>query len=458
MNKVINKIIHNVQNTTVDKTCINFYNIIMNDVIVAVCTPMLKSALCVIRVSGEGTEKITRQLFGELEPRRVYYKNLVTEKITDSVVAVFFRAPASFTGDDTLEITCHGNPLIANAIVEHVYKLGARPAQNGEFTRRAYLNGKTDLTGAEAIKDIIDADTEKGVNLAYSASEGALFNKIREIQENLRDLIAQTEVAIDYPEEELEEFTQNQLQTKLVEIKSQCENLKNSYESGKIIKEGVKVAIIGKPNAGKSSLLNRLVGEETAIVTEIEGTTRDVVRGKYIHRGICFLVADTAGLRDAEDTVEKIGVRKSKEEAEESDLVVYLRERGDDFEQFINKISVKKRVIVVKNKSDVECDEDAEINVSALTGKNIDALKDKICEACVKGVDAEVMLTNRRQYDCMCECESNLKNALQNLGCITLDCISSDLELGYNALGKITGLIGSDEIIDSIFRNFCVGK
>ena len=442
----------------VDKFDISFYNIIMKNVIVAVCTPMIKSALCVIRVSGEGTKEITNKLFGELEPRKVYYKKLKTEKITDSVVAVFFRAPASFTGEDTLEITCHGNPLIANAIVEHIYTLGARPADNGEFTRRAYLNGKTDLTGAEAIKDIIDADTEKGVNLAYSASNGVLYNKIRSIQEKLRDLSAQTEVAIDYPEEELEEFTKNQLQNALIDLKVECVDLKNTYESGKIIKEGVKVAIIGRPNAGKSSLLNSLIGEDMAIVTEIEGTTRDVVRGKYIYNGICFLVADTAGLRDAEDKVEKIGVERSKQEAQQSDLVIYLREKGDDFEELIEQISENKRVIVVKNKSDIESDDSAEINISARLGLNIDELKQKIYQACVHNIDGEIMLTNRRQYDCMCDCVCNLDRAIDNLGEITIDCISSDLELGYDDLGKITGLIGSDEIIDSIFRNFCVGK
>ncbi len=423
----------------------------MENVIAAVCTPMMKSALAVIRMSGNGTERISREIFGELEPRKAYHRTVDTKKIKDGVVAVFYKAPFSFTGEDTLEITCHGNPVIVNSILDFLYALGARPAKNGEFTKRAYINGKTDLTAAEGIKDIIDAETEMGVRLAFDASRGKLFSKIRELQEQLRELNAKTEVAIDYPEEDIEEIANGEIKSELGELIVNAKRLLMSYEGGRIIKEGIRVAIVGRPNTGKSSLLNRLIGDEAAIVTDIAGTTRDVVRGRYYYRGICFLVADTAGIRETADPVEKIGVQRSIDEANDSDVVLFLYEKDE-------KSDFGGKAIRVKNKSDIDRDDEADVNVSAKTGENIEALKEIIYSACVRGVDEEFMLTNRRQYDCMKECLDSLSNAYQNLSRVTLDCISADLSDAYNALGKITGLIGSDEIIDSIFQNFCVGK
>jgi len=423
----------------------------MENVVAAVCTPLIKSALSIIRVSGNGSRRICNQIFGDLSPRKVYYRNLETPKIKDGVVVVFYQAPNSFTGEDSFEITCHGNPLIVKEILEFLYSFGAKPASNGEFTRRAYLNGKTDLTGAEGIKDIIDADTTLGVRLAFESSKGKLFQKIKQMQEKVRDLNAQTEVAIDYPEEDIEEFTENKIKKEILSIIDDAKTLLKSYDGGKIIKEGIKIAIIGRPNAGKSSLLNKLVNDDIAIVTDIEGTTRDIVRGKYIYKDICFLVADTAGLRETDDVVERIGVKRSIEEVEESDIILFLCEKNEVFD-------TNKKIIRVKNKCDISQDDSADINVSSLTGKNIDKLKELIYNESVKGVDQEYMLTNLRQYDCMKECLSNLENAFNNLNLVTLDCISADLEQAYNSLGKITGLIGSEEIIDSIFKNFCVGK
>jgi len=425
----------------------------MKKVIAALCTPMIKSALAVIRVCGEGTRDITEKIFGYLEPRKVYYKVIDTKKIKDGVVVVFYKSPNSFTGEDTLEITCHGNPVIANEILNFLYSLGAVPAQRGEFSKIAYLNGKTDLTVSEGINDIINADTTLGVKIAFDATNGKLFRKINELQERLRDLNAKTEVAIDYPEEELEEFTQNQILVELNNLILETERLIKSYEGGKVIKEGIKVAIIGKPNTGKSSLLNRLVGDDLAIVTDIEGTTRDVIRGSYVYKDICFLLADTAGIRKTDDTVEKIGVQRSFFEAKESDVVLHLIENDEkeDFE-FSNK------VVRIKNKSDICTLKSATINVSAKTGENIEKLKELLFNLCVKGIDEEFMLTNRRQFEQMKECNERLVSAKNNLNLVTLDCISADLMDAYDALGKITGLIGSEQVIDSIFKNFCVGK
>lgn len=448
---VINKIIHNVENYTVDKSRHIQYNLRMEKIIAAICTPMLKSALCLIRMSGEGCKELAESIVGELKPRQATYKVFDTGRIKDGVIVIYYKAPSSFTGEDSVEIICHGNPLIASDIMRCLTDKGARQAERGEFTKRAYINGKTDLTGAEGINDVIQADTFCQVNLAFEAAEGKLFKEIKRLQEILGDSIAKVETAIDYPEEGVEREILSGISGEIQSVISMAEKLRDSYSTGRMIKEGVRVAIIGKPNTGKSSLFNRLTDSDEAIVTDIAGTTRDVVRGEYIYKDILFRVSDTAGLRSSDDVIEKIGMEKSVKEAENCDIVLSVSDGTAERTNF-------KNTVYVKNKCDICYDDAADINVSAKDNLNIAELKEEIYKRCCLNTDEEFTLTNFRQYQCVLECLENLYRAQKNEKEVTIDCFCADLKEAYDSLGKITGLIGSEQIIDSIFKNFCVGK
>lgn len=430
------------------------------DTIIALSTPPTLSAIAIIRLSGKESKDLVKQVFTgfnkEIKPRYMYYGILDTGKIKDDCMCVYFAAPYSYTGEDMVEINCHGSVAITESIIEYFLSKGARLAEKGEFTKKAFVNGKMDLTQSEAVIDLINAQSEAQARSAYSQLSGSLYKRISEIQKQIVTAIAKIEVSLDYPEEEIEETTKEESKQTINYIKDQLLALKNTYNSGKILREGVKIAIVGKPNVGKSKILNSLLGYERAIVTDIEGTTRDTLSESYQHKGIKFTVVDTAGIRKTDDTVEKIGVSLALKEAKECDVLLLVAEAGEQFEQ----IETSAKVIFVENKIDkFVAKKENSIKISAINNQGIDNLKEVIYQTACKDVSVgESRINNLRHLSAVERALGFIQSALDNLDFVTLDLISSDLNLAYRALGNITGITSEDEIVGEIFSKFCVGK
>lgn len=430
------------------------------ETIIALSTPPTLSAIAIIRLSGKESLELVKEVFsgfrGEVKPRYMYYGTLDTGKIKDDCMCVYFRSPKSYTGEDMVEINCHGSVAITESIIEYFISKGAVMAERGEFTKRAFVNGKMDLTQSEAVIDLINAQSEAQARSAYSQLSGTLYKRISEIQKRIVTAIAKIEVSLDYPEEEIEETTKDQSRAEIGNIKEELVSLKSTYNSGKILREGVKIAIVGKPNVGKSKLLNSLLGYDRAIVTDIEGTTRDTLSESYQYNGIKFTVVDTAGIRKTDDTVEKIGVSLALKEAKECDILLLMAEAGEEFE----KVDSSAKVIYVENKIDKSSPKSAEsVKISALTGEGIEKLKKTIYDTACKNVTVgESRINNLRHLNAVERALDNIDRALLNMDFVTLDLISSDLNQAYRALGSITGITSEDEIVGEIFSKFCVGK
>lgn len=430
------------------------------DTIIALSTPPTLSAIAIIRLSGKESLELVKEVFSgfrkEVKPRYMYYGVLDTGVIKDDCMCVYFASPSSYTGEDMVEINCHGSVAITESIIEYFLNRGVRMAEKGEFTKKAFVNGKMDLTQSEAVIDLINAQSEAQVRSAYSQLSGSLYNRISEIQKEIITAIAKIEVSLDYPEEEIEETTKEESRQTINNLKDKLINLKSTYKSGKILREGVKIAIVGKPNVGKSKILNSLLGYERAIVTDIEGTTRDTLSESYQHKGIKFTVVDTAGIRKTDDTVEKIGVSLALKEAKECDLLLLVAEAGEQFE----KVETTAKIIYVENKIDkfVAKNENS-VKISAINNEGIEELKEVIYQTACKDVSVgESRINNLRHLNAVESSLTFINNALENLDLVTLDLISSDLNLAYRALGSITGITSEDEIVGEIFSKFCVGK
>lgn len=448
---------------------------ILGTSIVAISTPAGEGGIAIVRISGDNAldialklVKIKTKKIKKIEPRKFYFGFIETKNIKDEVLVVYFKAPNSYTREDLVEIHCHGNGLIASAIVKELILCGARAAQNGEFTKRAFLNHRIDLTQAEAVIDLINAQSFAEINSAYEMMGGGLYKKIEELQNKIVKMIAGANAAVDYPEEDVEEAQKDEIQENLKEFKKELDELISSYNESVFIKEGIKIAIAGEPNVGKSMLLNTLTQKDRAIVTDIPGTTRDTLEEQYLYKGLRFIVTDTAGLRNTEDTIEKIGIERAYNALKSADIILAVSESGDEFNQ--NKDILKdKKVIYVYNKidkiKDKNSDEkiketDEKIYISAKENININSLKEKIYKlvngAKISGGGAR--LNNVRHYDAALKAMQCLLNAENNLDNFTLDCIISDLHHAYRALGSITGAVSSEEIVEEIFSRFCVGK
>ncbi len=431
------------------------------DTIIALSTPPTLSAIAIVRLSGKESLQLVKEVFSpfnnkEVKPRYMYYGVLDTGKIKDDCMCVYFRAPSSYTGEDMVEINCHGSVAVTESIIEYFIEKGARMAEKGEFTKKAFVNGKMDLTQSEAVIDLINAQSEAQARSAYSQLTGSLYNRISALQKRIVTAIAKIEVSLDYPEEEIEETTKEESKAEICSIKEEILALKNTYNSGKILREGVKIAIVGKPNVGKSKILNALLGYERAIVTDIEGTTRDTLVESYQYNGIKFIVVDTAGIRKTEDAVEKIGVSLALREAKECDVLLHIAEAGAEFEN----VETTAKVVYVENKTDkMVAKRDDSVKVSALTGEGIEDLKKRVYDVACKNVTVgESRINNLRHLNAVQTALVNVERALKNLEFVTLDLISSDLNQAYRALGSITGITSEDEIVGEIFSKFCVGK
>ena len=448
----------------------------MNDTIAAIATPLGVGAIAIIRVSGENAVKIVNSIFkgadlDKVPTHTVHYGHIIEmTNIIDEVLVSVFRSPKTFTKEDVVEINTHGSISTTNKILELLLSNGCRLAEPGEFTKRAYMNGRIDLLEAEGVMDIINAKSEKARKLAMNGLNGNLSSLIKKLRADIIEVLANIEVNIDYPEyEDILELTINDLIPKVENIENKIKELLDNSESGKIIKDGIKVAIIGKPNVGKSSLLNALINEEKAIVTDIKGTTRDYVEGNIYLNGILLNFIDTAGIRNTTDVVEKIGVDKSLKLIEEADLILFLlnnNEKLDDEDKYLLEKIKNKKYIVIINKSDlkknIDYKDNEAISISALNKKDIE----KIFIRIKKLFELEKLETSDLTYLSNARSISILKETLKRISDIKegiknnmpIDMIEIDIKEIWSSLGKIIGETYEDELINQLFSQFCLGK
>ncbi len=437
----------------------------MFETIVALATPAIKSALAIIRLSGNDCFKVVSKVFSKdlkLNPKRAIHFGYIKDKeqVIDQVVLLTYVAPNSFTGEDSVEIICHGSMLIANQIIEVLLSNGARMANNGEFSSRAFLNNKIDLVQAEAINDIINATSKEAKQLSLLALEGENSKLFTPIQEKIASLLSSIEVNIDYPEyEDIEVVSKEKVISTSEEIIKELNQLIDKGEHDRIYKEGVKVAIVGKPNVGKSSLLNALLKEDKAIVTPIAGTTRDIVEGDFTLEGVPIHLSDTAGLHESDDLIEQIGISKAKEGIENADLVLFIKDDKDDDDELYSLIKDKNHLIVYNKKDLIKNQDSRNIYISA-KNKDIGALLTKMKEVLnISSLDVHPSFNNTRQLAILKRIVSSLALAVQDAkNDEPIDLISTSILLAYNASLELLGKSNKNDLVDEIFSRFCVGK
>lgn len=439
----------------------------MHETIVALATPPLKSALAVIRLSGDDVFEIVSKVFSHslinITDRSVYVGQIIKDQeIIDEVVLLAYVNPKSFTGENAVEIISHGSMLIVDEIIELLIGAGARLANNGEFSSRAFLNGKIDLIQAEAINDLINAKTREAKKISLFSLKGETSHLVIPIKKAIADLLSQIEVNIDFPEyEDIEEVSREQVIEVCSRIVDDVTQLIHSGKQGLIIKEGIKVAIIGKPNVGKSSLLNAMIGQEKAIVTNIPGTTRDIVEGEINLKGITLNILDTAGIREVNNEIESIGIQKAKAATEEADLVILVLDATEEAEDsFVNLIKDKKHIIVY-NKGDIAKNrKENNLYISALN-KDIDPLLKEISKVLAINQDVyeQPSLNNTRQLGLLGAIRESLLQAVEDAkNNQPIDLVSVNLLSAYNATLEILGEGNKNDITEEIFSRFCVGK
>ncbi|MDD7316846.1 MAG: tRNA uridine-5-carboxymethylaminomethyl(34) synthesis GTPase MnmE [Bacillales bacterium] len=437
----------------------------MFETIVALATPPLKSALAIIRLSGDDCFEIVSKIFTKdltkINSRGIHFGYIVdNNNYVDQVVLLTYVAPHSFTGEDSVEIICHGSMVIANEIIKLIISKGARMATNGEFSSRAYLNKKIDLVQAEAINDIINATTIEAKDLAMHSLDGETSKIFLPIKTKIGELISHIEVNIDYPEyEDIEQISREETISICESIINDINNLINDGEKSKIVRDGINVAIIGKPNVGKSSLLNALLKEDKAIVTNIAGTTRDVVEGDFKLCGITLHLLDTAGYHESIDAIEQIGINKTIDAIKKADLIIYVLDETGIDEQLIEEIN-DKQIIYVHNKADLITNKiDGELYISALNN-DFQPLLDKIID--LLGLDNIVVkpsFSNVRQLGILKNIVNYLKAAIEDAkNNLPIDIVSVNVLLAYNNSLDLLGEGNKNDLTDEIFSRFCVGK
>ncbi len=443
----------------------------MENVISAISTASGVGGVAIIRLSGENVLDILEKMFTPLskktkvkdfEPYKLYVGEIDGGDFTDFGMAVYFKGPKSYTGEDMVEIHCHGGLAITRGILKQTFNLGATPATKGEFTKRAFINGKLSLDSAEGLIDMINSESVAGVKVGYSLYREKLYNKINALQDKLTFALAGIDADIDYPEEDLEETTFDEVKIVLENALKEVKELILKYNDGCKIKNGISVAIVGKPNTGKSSILNALLDYDKAIVSSVEGTTRDVVEGTLIINGVKFDLFDTAGIRETEDNIERLGIERSEKILKSADIVVLVldgsKELAETDKAILNSIE-NKELITVYNKADLKNIE-GKFSISAKTREGINELKEEIYSRAFKnGIDLNgEYITEERHFASLKNAENSLIEALNNIGKVPLDLIAEDIKSVWSYLGEITGKTASEDIIDEIFAKFCVGK
>ncbi|PAT02612.1 tRNA uridine-5-carboxymethylaminomethyl(34) synthesis GTPase MnmE [Candidatus Izimaplasma bacterium ZiA1] len=448
----------------------------INDTISAISTAFGKGAISIIRLSGDDAIAITNKLFkgknlSTVKSHTITYGHIFDgENQIDEVLVSVFKKPNTFTKEDVVEINCHGGIYVANKILELTLKNGARAADGGEFTKRAYLNGRIDLTQAESIMDIIEAKSDLSLSLANKGLDGDIYKLIINLREDLLNIIANIEVNIDYPEyDDVEMLSNDIIKPKVMDLINKIEKIIHKSNYGKIIREGINTAIIGRPNVGKSSLLNALLREDKAIVTDVKGTTRDTVEGSINLGGIILNLMDTAGIRESTDLVEKIGINKSKEAIKKADLILFVVNNNEELsneDQLLLDLTNNKNRIVIINKIDLDnklkSNFKNEIKVSALNKSGILDLENKIKEMFLDGSINEkdqTYVSNARHIARLHDTLSSLHESLQAINDeMPIDMAEIDLKSAWYSLGEIIGETKTTSLLDEMFSKFCLGK
>lgn len=454
------------------------------DTIAAISTSIGEGGISIIRVSGDKSINIVDSIFigknnrklNDFKSYTMRYGHVIDKDGSrlDEVIISYMKGPKSFTAEDTIEINCHGGVVGTNRILQEIIRAGARIAEPGEFTKRAFLNGRIDLSQAEAVMDIIRAKTELSMKSALMQSEGSISREIKNIRNKLLSVIAHIEVTVDYPEEDIEELTAGEVHQDVTKIISEIEILLSTADEGKILREGLSTVIVGKPNVGKSSLLNALLKEKRAIVTDVPGTTRDAIEEYISIEGIPIKIVDTAGIRETDDVVEKIGVETSKEKIDEADLVILILDSSSKLsreDREIIEYIKEKKYIVLLNKSDlggkIEISELQNLKskyitkISIKTGLGLDSVKKHIKDLFFNGeIKTEgVFVTNNRHKQSLIRAKENLESSLNALEYTSaIDLASIDIRNAWMNLGEITGEALDEDIIHKIFSEFCLGK
>ena len=445
-----------------------------NDTIAAVATPTGQGGVGIIRVSGENAPLIAEKISGLCPaPRYAYYGTFSdkSENIVDSGLTLYFKKPFSFTGEDVVEFHAHGGPVVLDILLKEILQYDVRPARAGEFTERAFLNDKIDLAQAEAIADLIAADSEQAARAAMRSMQGEFSALIHQLVEELISLRIYVESALDFPEEEIDFLADEAIAEQLDKVIEKLASVKQSATQGRLLKEGMTVVIAGKPNAGKSSLLNQLAGQESAIVTDIPGTTRDILREHIQIDGLPLHIVDTAGLRDSEDVVEQEGVKRAKKMIEKADQVLFVVDINDDDRSELERLPDNIGITTVYNKIDTqhlaaqlienaEGDHEAEIYLSAKTGDGVDILKShlKKCMGYQQNNEGQ-FIARRRHLDAINNAEQHLRYAHVNLHELKAgELLAEELRMAQEELSSITGEFSSDDLLGRIFSDFCIGK
>lgn len=470
--------------------------------IVAIATPRGTGGVGIVRISGDDSLRVLSQFFVpyqsdkggidikesgkkeanskiekesasellKLRPRHMHLGEINNKELKEQCLAVYFSAPNSYTGEDVVEVQCHGGIYICDKIVELCLSNGARLAEPGEFSKRAFMNGKLSLDSAEGVIDLINAASGAEARAAFNLFDGKLFKTVKSMQDALTDILAEIEVNLDYPEHDIEYETAENIKKRLSEIEETLSKLLDSSKTGMMLRQGVSVLILGKPNVGKSSLLNTMLNFEKAIVTDIAGTTRDVVEGSYIYKDVQFNLSDTAGIRDTENKIEKMGIDKAKAMVAAADIILFLLDaetgitqedknniellKGKECFVVVNKIDGKDKINYNQIKQEFEV-----LKVSAKNNLGIIELKEAIFKKTVGGVvPADTILLNMRHTQALREALDIIKNTLPQVLLNSLDCVAVDVKQAWTVLGKITGESADETIIDAIFSKFCLGK
>lgn len=455
--------------------------------IAAIATPPGEGGIGIIRISGKSSIDIADKIFlnknnlklSELEERKLNYGHVIdpkTKNIIDEVMIVFMKGPATYTREDVVEVHCHGGIIPVRRILEIILENGASLAECGEFTKRAFLNGRIDLSQAEAVMDLISAKTDSSFDVSLRQLKGSLSFEVSEMIDILMEMLAHIEASIDFPEDDIEEMAYIDLETDSKEVLRRIDELLDTVNTGKILKNGLETVILGKPNVGKSSLMNAILRENRAIVTDIPGTTRDIIEEHVNIKGIPLKIIDTAGIRETEDLVEKLGVDRAKEILKNSDLAIAVfdssRELDNEDLEIIELIKDKKSIILL-NKTDLDKKLDESVLKSKLNdssiistaiakGNGIKSLEDKIYNLFMSSevkINENTIITNTRHRDLLLKSKQNMKEAIESINMnLPIDCIEVDIKNAIENLGEVTGDSVGEDIIDTIFKNFCIGK
>lgn len=454
------------------------------DTICAIATSNNSIAgISIIRISGKESLNIAKKFITafktntQIEARHMYLSDIELENGIDKCLAVYFKAPHSFTGEDVVELHLHGGITLTDLALKRCLEFGCRLANRGEFSKRAFLNGKQSLDSLEGVIDIINADSEAELSANFNLANGKLRQELERNQNTLTDILAEIEVALDYPEEDIEYATEKQIKVKLENALSSIKALIETNKNGRMLKNGINIAIIGKPNVGKSSLLNALLNYDRAIVTDIAGTTRDSIEDSFTFKGVKFNICDTAGIRNSTDIVESIGIERAISQIKSSSIILLIVDASRKIDAEDEKIfelveNCTTPTILVINKIDAKenqfntrdlpksCNILNTIEISAKNSENIDKLKNLLYDLTLgKDFNASALLiTNQRHLEALKMASNNLIQAINSIGKTSLDCITLDIKEAWNNLANITGKVITEEVIDTIFSKFCLGK